>query len=165
MFRSTVRVLLLDERDRVLLFQDSDAAVGALWWILPGGGIDPGETELDAVVREIDEETGFVVDRAAVLGPLARRHVVHGYSDQVVDQDDAFYALRVPAFDVSVAGHTADEQLTLQQHRWWSRAELATTNEEVWPVILADLWDLVHAPDQWPVPLEAVEESSVPVTA
>jgi arsenate reductase (glutaredoxin) len=161
--RSTVRVLVIDDRERLLLFQDSDPPIGVLWWILPGGGIDPGESELDAVVRELAEETGLAVERAAVLGPIARRHVVHGYSDQVVDQDDAFYALRVPAFAVSVAGHTADEQLTLQQHRWWARAELESTEDEVWPVILPELWDLVASPSTWPRPLETVEESSVPI--
>lgn len=161
--RSTVRVLLIDPDDRVFLFQDSDPATGGRWWILPGGGIDPGESELDAVVREIAEETGFAVAREDVRGPIARRHVRHGYSDQIVEQDDAFYALRVPAFEIDTAGHTDEEQITLQQFRWWARAELADPDQEIWPVILLDLWTLVDQPDRWPLALPTVEESSVPI--
>lgn len=162
--RSTVRVLLLDDQDRVLLFQDSDPGIDKTWWILPGGGIDPGESELDAVVREIDEETGLALGRAAVLGPVARRHVVHGYSDQVVDQDDAFYVARVATFEVSTVGFTPDEQVTIQQHRWWSRADVLAATDEIWPANLTDLWDLAGVTKAWPVALDQVEESSVPAS-
>lgn len=161
--RRAVRVLLLDPDERVLLFQDSDPNIGVRWWILPGGGIDAGEAELDAVVREIAEETGLVLDPADVQGPLARRHVVHGFSDVIVEQDESFYTARTPAFEVSVAGHTELEQQTLQQHRWWSRAELAHRTEEVWPVRLPGIWDLLADPGRWPVELGEVEESSVAV--
>lgn len=32
-------------------------------WDIPGGRIDPGEATLDALKREIDEETGLVFDK------------------------------------------------------------------------------------------------------
>jgi 8-oxo-dGTP pyrophosphatase MutT (NUDIX family) len=161
--RSTVRVLVLDDAGRVLLFQDSDPGAGRRWWITPGGGIDPGETELETVVRELEEETGLLVRADQVLGPLARRHVVHGYSDLVVEQDDTFYAVRVPAFEVDTAGHTEEEQITMLASRWWTVAELAATDDEVWPVLLLELVALVEDRGAWPVALAQVEESSVPV--
>jgi 8-oxo-dGTP pyrophosphatase MutT (NUDIX family) len=161
--RRAVRVLLLDPDERALLFQDSDPNIGARWWILPGGGIDAGEREMDAVVREIAEETGLALERAAVQGPLARRRVVHGFSDVIVEQDESFYAARTRAFEVSVAGHTELEQQTLQQHRWWSRRDLASTADEIWPARLREIWDLLAAPQRWPVELGDVQESSVPV--
>lgn len=160
--RSTVRVLLVDDAERILLFQDSDLGIGSTWWILTGGGIDPGESDLDAVVREVEEETGLRLRRDEVVGPLAQRRVLHGYSDQVVDQHDTFYGARVPAFEVSTAGFTAEEQATMQQYRWWTRADLAATDEEVWPALLTELWDLLDHPPSTPLPLPDVEESSVP---
>ena len=162
--RATVRVLLLDDHDRVLLFRDSDTGTTPVstWWMTPGGGIEDGEDEPTAVVRELAEETGLDVDPAQVLGPVARRRVRHGYSDQVVDQADVFYVVRVPAFDVSVAGHTEDEQRTLLGHRWWTREELASAAEPVWPVLLPELWDLADDPAAWPRELPDVEESTRP---
>lgn len=159
--RSTVRVLVLDDRDRVLLLKDSDPGTGDTWWTTPGGGIDPGESEVDAVVRELAEETGLKIAPDAILGPLARRHVWHGYSDQIVDQNDAFYAVRVPAFEVDTSGHTDDELVTLKGDRWWTAAELATATEVIWPVILTELWGLVDQPERWNLTLDDAEESTV----
>ena len=42
---------------------------GAVWIDLPGGAIDPGETEEQAMIREFGEETGLVVRPA---GPVTR---------------------------------------------------------------------------------------------
>ncbi len=162
--RTTVRVLLLDDSDRVLLFRDSDPGLDPVpsWWMLPGGGIEDGEDEVAAVVREVAEETGLVLDRAQVAGPLARRRVRHAYSDVVVDQRDAFYVVRVPGFAVSTAGFTEDEQHTVLEHRWWNRAELAGATDPVWPVLLPELWDLAGTPADWPRALPDVDESSIP---
>jgi 8-oxo-dGTP pyrophosphatase MutT (NUDIX family) len=171
--RRTARVLLIDDRDRVLLFADTDPGLPeSRWWMTPGGGVDSGETELEAAVRELEEETGLQVGPDALLGPTLVRPVWHGYTDVVIDQEDVWFACWVPAFEVSHAGHTEEERLTMGTHRWWTRSELAATDEELWPADLLELWAdaeerrTAAARGEGPRPPViggAVEESTVPV--
>jgi 8-oxo-dGTP pyrophosphatase MutT (NUDIX family) len=167
--RRAVRVLLLDEADRLLLFLDSDLGLDpvAHWWVTPGGGVDPGESDLEAAVRELWEETGLVVDAGALVGPLLTREVVHGYSDLITEQTEVFFALRVPAFEVDTAAHTEEELLTVADIRWWALADLRTTSDDVWPRDLFAVLALVDQPDAWrdgPVAADPVEESVVPAS-
>lgn len=162
--RRTVRVILIGPNEQTLLFEDSDPGIeGSRWWVTPGGGIDPGETEAGAAVREVAEETGYVLTEDELLGPVARRHVLHGYSDQIISQDEAFYLARVADFEVDISAHTEEEQLTLKQHRWWGRRELAETDAWIWPAELLVLWDLIGDRASWPLELGEQEESTVPV--
>lgn len=49
---------ILFEGKKVLLIKRRDVPV----WVLPGGGIDAGETAEEAACREMEEETGFQVE-------------------------------------------------------------------------------------------------------
>lgn len=162
--RDTVRVLLIDPAERILLFEDSDPGLPSrpTFWITPGGGVDPGETLAEAVIREVAEETGFTLAAKLLRGPVARRNVVHGYSDKIVQQRETYVAAHVPSFVIDTVGHTDDEVASVVGHRWWSLAELTTANVVVWPAGLAGLVKAVLDAAPWPVPLDDAEESTVP---
>jgi 8-oxo-dGTP pyrophosphatase MutT (NUDIX family) len=159
--RATVRVILIDS-DRTLLFEDSDPGVPeASWWVTPGGGVDDGESEVQAAIREVAEETGCLIRESDLQGPIAKRHVVHGYSDQVIEQDESFYLAMVPPFEVDVSAFTEDEQITIKQFRWWTHDDLRQTSEWIWPHELVELWSLAGDRSSWPVDLGTQEESTV----
>lgn len=163
--RRTARVLLTDPEGRVLLFADSDPGVpGYRWWITPGGGIEPGESDAKAALRELHDETGLRLHPGKLHGPVATRSVWHGYTDKIVRQRETFFAATVPVFELDLSGHTDDERLTMTAHRWWSRDDLAATDEAIWPRNLVQLLDLPAGPEH-PAVLEESEESSLPVSA
>jgi 8-oxo-dGTP pyrophosphatase MutT (NUDIX family) len=57
--RPAVRVVCLDQRQRLLLLRWRDPADGSYVWEPPGGGVEPGEQPIDAARRELQEETGL----------------------------------------------------------------------------------------------------------
>jgi ADP-ribose pyrophosphatase YjhB (NUDIX family) len=58
-----VRALVLDSNNRVFLIRHSYVA----GWHLPGGGVEPGESMLDALSRELREEGNIEMTRQPVL--------------------------------------------------------------------------------------------------
>ena len=74
---------------------------------MPGGRVHDGESLLDAVRREVLEETGLVVSVGAELGVVTRgAYVIHDFAATVVGGDLAY-------------GDDADDV------RWCSADELA----------------------------------------
>jgi ADP-ribose pyrophosphatase YjhB (NUDIX family) len=51
----------------ILLLRHSEHESGRSYWILPGGGIEPGESEEDCVRREVKEETNLDVRIVSLL--------------------------------------------------------------------------------------------------
>ncbi len=161
--RRGVRVVVSDG-ESVLMFRDSDPGIpGSAWWVTPGGGLDDGEDERGAAVRELLEETGLSVPATALLGPVMRREVVHGYSDQVCAQSEAFFILVTERFSLDTSGHTEAERVTIQGHAWLPLADLNSVPEPVWPNCLPELVALAERPDAWPWELGTVEESTLAV--
>jgi 8-oxo-dGTP pyrophosphatase MutT (NUDIX family) len=53
--------------DAILLIQLREHATGRTFWVIPGGGIEAGETEAECVRREVREETHLKVKVEALL--------------------------------------------------------------------------------------------------
>jgi 8-oxo-dGTP pyrophosphatase MutT (NUDIX family) len=65
---SVAKALLINSKNEVLILtlgQHTERPEKSFKPDLPGGLVDPGENEHDAVVREVNEETGIMVDRDA----------------------------------------------------------------------------------------------------
>jgi 8-oxo-dGTP diphosphatase len=66
-----VGAVIKDDQGRLLLIKRGHEP-GAGLWSLPGGRIEPGETDAEALVREMREETGLEVQAGPLLGSVQR---------------------------------------------------------------------------------------------
>jgi 8-oxo-dGTP pyrophosphatase MutT (NUDIX family) len=150
--RHAVRVLLLDEHDRVLLFRAESEASGAPFWFQPGGGLDAGEDVHGAAAREVHEETGLA---GVSLGPeVWRRRHVFTWRGVTYDQRERWFLARVPHFEPSRAGLTGTEPSDLTAGRWWTVGELAATADELVPRDLAARLGALLADGPPPEPID-----------
>ncbi len=53
--------------DHLLLLKVDDQASRTSFWLLPGGGREPGETEMECLQREVQEETSLSVEVGRLL--------------------------------------------------------------------------------------------------
>ena len=133
--REAVRALVLDGLGRVLLLRWQNDA--GLWWITPGGGLEPDEDGSEGLRRELAEETGLV---DVEPGPLVyeRTHRVP-WGERLVEQHERIFLVRIRGRDVEVAPTVDLAAENVTGHRWWTLAELEGTSERVSPPNLAEL--------------------------
>lgn len=148
--RKTVRVLLFDPADRLLLIRMHDPNVGNAagevlsdaYWVTIGGESEPGEDIAATAMREVLEETGLTNVR---LGPpvWTTEHVLCMHGKNRLMQE-TFLIARTDATSLNRDGWTELERQVIHEMRWWSLAELKATSETIFPTSLVQhLADLI----------------------
>lgn len=134
--RPTARVLLLDRNDRILLMKGRlpGRPDGSGAWFTVGGGVEAGETLVQAAAREIREETGIT---DFVLGPVVwLREGVMRFPEPRLFREHYLVA-RCEGVEPTRAGWNAMERELIDDIRWWTLAELVMTTDRVVPPGLA----------------------------
>jgi 8-oxo-dGTP pyrophosphatase MutT (NUDIX family) len=114
--RSAGGVVVSGERALVIVPRRR-AADGSQVLGLPKGHIDPGETPLEAAVREVREETGVEAELECELGEVRYWYRREG---RAVPKSVLFYLLRYRSGDI------ADHDEEVEEVRWMALAEACT---------------------------------------
>ncbi|HVC03394.1 MAG TPA: NUDIX hydrolase [Candidatus Acidoferrales bacterium] len=127
-------------RCAVLIWRDGEVLLvrhekgGHSYWLVPGGGVDPGETLVEAGARELREETGYNVEVGRLVALCEAidpnpggRHIVNTVYSGTIRNGE----LAVGANDKA-----------LRDARWLPVAELATL--EMYPPIGAELLAVIR---------------------
>lgn len=150
--RQAARVLVLDPQGRLLLLRGSDPALpGPRFWWTVGGGLEPGESPRAGAVRELHEETGLRVPEDALVGPLHHDVSSFAFDRYQVEQENAFFAVRVEGWTTTAAGLEPVELASIDGSGWWTLDQLRAhaegrahdgpgrPDEPVYPPDLADV--------------------------
>lgn len=139
-YRAAVRALLVDPEDgAVLLLRARFPGWKRARWLVPGGGIDARETPLDALVREVREETGRRIEpRDVVPAPVWYRRVRYAWQGVHYDQEEHYFLVPSARFEPETANNPATHETeALLGHGWWTPRAMADSREQFIPRALA----------------------------
>jgi len=137
--RYAVRAIVMDEEGAGLLFRASQTVTRTRrpLWMMPGGGLKPGEQWEAAIVRELYEETGR---RFQALGPWVwTRRVSFSLGGAVMRQEERYYLVRCERFEPVPAALDEGEDVFIEDQRWWTAEEIRASDDWFAPRRMAEL--------------------------
>ncbi len=135
--RLATRAMLIDQQSRLLLLEghDSTIANSKHWWFTVGGGLEGEETTMQALHREVLEETGLDISSFAKT-PFSRT-LSFTFESRSYFQHETYFLARVKTFVPDPSGLTPLERRSIIGYRWWHLDELKCTTETIHPPQLA----------------------------
>jgi len=132
-------VLCCDPEGRVLLLRTAwkgRSGEPREAWLLPGGGLEPGEDAEAGARRELFEETGLQV---GALVAVDQRVVTYRRAGQLLDQHETYFLAETTSTAVHGRGRTEEELEVVLEARFWEIAALEASGERYFPADLAAL--------------------------
>jgi 8-oxo-dGTP pyrophosphatase MutT (NUDIX family) len=145
--REGVRVLLLDDQNRLLMIkvQDSgivvaDEPVPDTFWTTVGGGLAAGESYEHAAQREVFEETG--IDNFCLGQWIWDRERIANWQGELRRVYERYYLARTLGTLVTFEHSLDAERQVFREARWWSVEDMASATDETFvpqglPTLLA----------------------------
>ena len=106
-YRANIGIVITNEKKQILLAKryKQDA------WQLPQGGIDKGETELEALYRELEEEVGLAPEQVSLVAKtpkwlrykLPMEHIRRKQKPTCIGQKQVWYLLKLVSSETDIS--------------------------------------------------------------
>ena len=106
-YRANIGIVITNEKKQILLAKryKQDA------WQLPQGGIDKGETDLEALYRELEEEVGLAPEQVSLLAKtpkwlryeLPMENIRRKQKPTCIGQKQVWYLLKLVSSDTDIS--------------------------------------------------------------
>ena len=106
-YRANIGIVITNEKKQILLAKRYKQNA----WQLPQGGIDKGETELDALYRELEEEVGLAPEQVNLVAKtpkwlryeLPMEHIRRKQKPTCIGQKQVWYMLKLVSNDTDIS--------------------------------------------------------------
>ena len=106
-YRANIGIVITNEKKQILLAKRYKQNA----WQLPQGGIDKGETELDALYRELEEEVGLAAKQVSLLAKTPKwlryelpiEHIRRKQKPTCIGQKQVWYLLKLVSNDSDIS--------------------------------------------------------------
>lgn len=103
---ATVGCCFLHYQDKILLLHRQDGKAEGNRWGIPGGKLNKNEPLIDAIIREVFEETGFQLDKERI-------HYIGKVYIKVPNFDFEYHMVRF----LDEIEHPADVKINIKEHK------------------------------------------------
>lgn len=140
--RKSARAIFLTKENEVLLMKIGNKTSKWQGWITPGGGIEFGESEEDALIREIREELGIEVSGNKTK--VWKRVHCFAWNDKMIDQEEVFFLINTEKFiPKSTMDLNETELLDFQRFKWWKVSDIKISSEQFAPTKIGECVSLL----------------------
>jgi ADP-ribose pyrophosphatase YjhB (NUDIX family) len=130
---------IIRDGDRILLVQEREGGL----WSTPGGALELDDTPANAVIREVFEETGLVVEPTRIFGVYGGPEFIVRYANG----DETQYVSTMFECRV-VSGEIRPDGDEIQVARFWTKTEALALPLSPWLTqMIARLYD--RTPEAW----------------